>query len=205
MPAVVAFLLGGVLVGPLAWNAARPSGTERLAGELRAADMRRDAEQIQKLTEQARQTRDELVPVLEGLAPAAPGRDGGPARPATAEQVSAWRSVTRRVVQRFENPPSGRTGTNLARAGITAAVDQLDAAVAAYAVAATLTGEARDRALAVVAEQRDLAVRTWSIGATQLDVVNVDAGYGHQHVFLPAGPGAGALTPDSEPEGSRRR
>ncbi|SCE92787.1 hypothetical protein [Micromonospora mirobrigensis] len=41
---------------------------------------------------------------------------------------------------------------------------------------------------------------TWSTAATQLDAVNVDAGFGHAHVFLPAEPGTGALTADSEPE-----
>ncbi|MEU6786585.1 hypothetical protein ABZ912_45955 [Nonomuraea angiospora] len=39
-------------------------------------------------------------------------------------------------------------------------------------------------------------------GATWAHVLALDAGYGHQHVFLPTSPGEGALTPDTEPEGS---
>jgi hypothetical protein len=57
----------------------------------------------------------------------------------------------------------------------------------------------------VAAGARDTAVTTWSVGATQLDQINVDAGHGHQHVFLPADPESGAFTPDDAPEGSGHR
>jgi hypothetical protein len=50
--------------------------------------------------------------------------------------------------------------------------------------------------------QRDLAVTSWSVAATQLDQINVDAGYGHQHVFLRSEPGGEAFTPDDAPEGN---
>jgi hypothetical protein len=58
---------------------------------------------------------------------------------------------------------------------------------------------------ALAAKERDTAVTTWSVGGTQLDQINIDAGNGHQHVFLPADPGSGAFTADGAPEGSGHR
>ncbi|MEV4117150.1 hypothetical protein [Nonomuraea sp. NPDC049695] len=60
----------------------------------------------------------------------------------------------------------------------------------------------RAAAMDPAVRRRADALFTWSIGATALDAVNIDAGYGHQHVFLPTSPGEGALTPDTEPERS---
>ena len=50
--------------------------------------------------------------------------------------------------------------------------------------------------------QRDLAARTWSTAATQLDAINIDAGFGHQHVVFPSSAGPGAIPPDTLPEGT---
>ncbi|MGW0193315.1 hypothetical protein [Nonomuraea sp. NPDC003201] len=76
---------------------------------------------------------------------------------------------------------------------------QQAAAAAVQGFADPPSGEA---AMDPAVRQRADALFTWSIGATALDAVNIDAGYGHQHVFLPTSPGEGALTPDTEPEGS---
>jgi hypothetical protein len=86
-------------------------------------------------------------------------------------------------------------------AGLAAAARALDAAVDLYAAALTLPPEARGTQLELAGRQRDIAVATWSTAATQLDVLNNNAGNGHAHVFLPAVPGQGALTPDGAPEG----
>ena len=53
--------------------------------------------------------------------------------------------------------------------------------------------------------QRDLAARTWSTAATQLDAINIDAGFGHQHVTFPSSGGADAIPPDTLPEGTDAR
>ncbi|GAB3843391.1 hypothetical protein ACFPIJ_52320 [Dactylosporangium cerinum] len=60
-----------------------------------------------------------------------------------------------------------------------------------------------DRAalLSLANRQRDLAVAGWSVGATQLDRLNIDIGRGHQHVFLSSAPGQEAMTSDGSKEG----
>lgn len=172
------FAVGGYLVG-------RPSAADRMTADIRASDAARDQRQITELTELARETRDRLAPVLEGMS--AP----------TAAAVAEWQATVDAAAKKFDDPPSGSTATNVARGGLTTAVDQLAVAVRTYQQA--LAGSPALRTLAD--DQRDLAVRTWSVGATQLDQVNVDAGHGHQHVYLEADPESGAFTPDGEPEG----
>ncbi|MEU0565029.1 hypothetical protein ABZ297_06495 [Nonomuraea sp. NPDC005983] len=90
----------------------------------------------------------------------------------------------------------------MARSSLASAVRQIATTVDTYASSQALTGPIRETVTALAIRQRADAIFTWSIGATALDAVNVDAGYGHQHVFLPASPGSGALTADPEHEGS---
>lgn len=68
-----------------------------------------------------------------------------------------------------------------------------------------VTGPATQRAALTELAKRQAvqAAAAWSVAATQLDQVNIDAGQGHQHVYLDTGPGGGALTPDGAAEGSR--
>src|SRR5690606_28418178 len=100
----------------------------------------------------------------------------------------------------FADPPSGETATNVARSSLASAVRQLAVTVDTYAAARERTGSAREALIDLAVRQRANAIFAWSVGATALDAVNVDAGHGHQHVFLPTSEG-GALTPDPEPEG----
>jgi hypothetical protein len=81
----------------------------------------------------------------------------------------------------------------------------LDAAVDLYAAAIALPSDARESLLQPAGRRRDIAVTTWSSAATQLDVLNIDAGNGLARVFLSAVPGQGALTADGTPEGKLRR
>jgi hypothetical protein len=187
LPAVVAFVVAAVVFGFGGYLVGRPSEEAQMTEDLRAADAVRDKEQIESLTALARATKNTLAPVLAGLSTDAPAAD-----------VASWRQTVDNAAKSFDDPPSGATGTNVARAGITAAVDQLAIAVDTYEQ--SLTGGAGLRELAV--RQRDLAVRTWSVGATQLDQLNIDAGHGHQHVYLEADPNGEAFTPDSAPEGT---
>lgn len=179
LPAVLAFVVAAVVFGFGGYLVGRPDSVTRAADDIRAADAARDKQQIKDLTALARDTRDALGPVIKGMA--TPGGD-----------ASSWQRTVSAAAKRFDDPPSGSTATNVARGSLAAAVDQLAIAVDTYATQPDLS-----------ARQRDLAVTTWSVGATQLDQVNVDAGYGHQHVYLESGPGSEAFTPDDAPEGHR--
>ncbi|MFF5229764.1 hypothetical protein [Dactylosporangium sp. NPDC000521] len=70
-----------------------------------------------------------------------------------------------------------------------------------YAAAVKAPEADRAALLGLAGRQRDLAVAGWSVGATQLDQLNVDIGRGHQHVFLPSAPGQEAMTSDDSKEG----
>jgi hypothetical protein len=199
---VAAFVVGALVAGGLVFWTSRPSSIEQMAGRIRAESALRDKTQIKTLTELARTTRDRLVPVLDGLGRAMPA--DGTAGPAvvTAADVDNWRKVAAAAALGFADPPSGETATNVARASLTSAVRQIATTVDTYAAARDLDGPARTTAVGLAVRQRADALFTWSVGATALDAVNVDAGYGHQHVFLTTSPDDGALTPDTEPEGS---
>lgn len=185
--ALVGFAVGALLFGGGGYLAGRPSEQEQMTEDIRAADAERDKVQIKSLTELARTTKDDLLPVVTGLA-----GDG------TVADVTVWQQTVAAAAKSFDDPPSGQTATNVARGSLATAVDQLALAVSTYQQ--SLTGGAGLRELAT--RQRDLAIATWSIGATQLDQVNVDAGYGHQHVYLQDSPEGEAFTPDGEPEGT---
>ncbi|MBP2708531.1 hypothetical protein JOL79_32650 [Microbispora sp. RL4-1S] len=198
---VSAFVLGALIAGGLVFLVTMPSSTERAVDRIRAEEALRDKTQIKELTQLARDTRDRLVPVLQGLDRAMPA--DGVAGPAvvTPADVEAWRKAADAAVQAFADPPSGETATNVARSGLASAVQQIATTVDTYATSRDLTGPTRTAVTELAVRQRADAVFTWSIGATALDAVNIDAGYGHQHVFLPAS-GDGVLTPDDEPEGN---
>lgn len=185
--ALVGFAVGALLFGGGGFLIGQPSEQEQMAQDIRESDAARDKEQIKSLTDLARSTRDDLAPVLSGLT-----------GDATAADVAAWQQTVDTAAKSFDDPPSGSTATNVARGSLTTAVDQLALAVNTYQQ--SLTGGAALRDLAT--RQRDLAVMTWSVGATQLDQINIDAGYGHQHVYLEGGPDGDAFTPDSAPEGT---
>jgi hypothetical protein len=179
--AIIGFVIGAVLFGAGGYLVGRPGEQERMANDIRASDAARDKVQIKELTDLARKTKDDLTPVVEGLK--------GDASPA---DVTTWQHTVATAAKSFDDPPSGSTATNVARGSLTAAVDQLAVAVDTYQQGAAL------RQLAT--RQLDLALMTWSVGATQLDQINVDAGYGHQHIYL--GDNPEAFTPDDAEEGT---
>lgn len=199
---MAAFVVGALVSGGLVFWTSRPSSVEQMADRIRTESALRDKTQIKTLTELARTTGDRLAPVLDGLDRAMPA-DGtaGPAA-VTAADVENWKKAAAAAVSGFADPPSGETATNVARSSLASAVRQIATTVDTYAAARNLAGPARTTAVDLAVRQRADALFTWSVGATALDAVNVDAGYGHQHVFLPTSPGDGALTPDTEPEGS---
>ncbi|MGN9810175.1 hypothetical protein ACTMSW_12565 [Micromonospora sp. BQ11] len=174
-------LLGGVS----GWSLARPDGTEAAIADLRAAEARRDAEQITELTATARRVRDEIAPILTAIATGA----------ADAARVREWQQAVRRATEPFANPPSGTTATNVARGGLRSAVDQASLAVDTYAVAVGAPAAQRAALTDLAKRQAEGAATVWAVAATQLDQINIDAGYGHQHVFL-------GTAPDGAAEGS---
>jgi hypothetical protein len=192
-------VLAGFIGAGIGYAVAGPGGgsdTEAAVKELRAAEARRDTEQIAQLTSAARTTRDELAPLLSQLDAAL--KSG---QPAAADQVTAWQQTMRRSVERHAESPSGSTATNVARGGLRAAVDGLATALDTYAMARTLPANVQRGVLDLAARQRTVAGTAWSVAAAQLDQINIDAGHGHQHVYLTTEPGSGAFTSDGAPEG----
>jgi hypothetical protein len=172
------------------------------AARLREQTQVRDKEQVAQLTEQMRGTVDALAPVLSGMGRTLPpGEDDEVGPVAKAAAVQRWRRAVRTENEFFAETVSGETGTNVARGGFAAALDALNEAVETYALAVEQPG-ARGALLERARQQRDLAVRSWSVAATQLDAINIATGYGHQHVYLGGSEAAGGLGADPAPEGS---
>jgi hypothetical protein len=104
-------------------------------------------------------------------------------------------------VERHKDTPSGSTATNIARNGLRNAVSELSVALDTFAAARALPAGHQPRLLVMASRQRLLAVNNWSVAATQLDQLNIDAGNGHQHVYLTDSPEGGATVGDGSPEG----
>jgi hypothetical protein len=197
----LAFVVGALIAGSVGYVAGRPDPVQAEVHKLQAQDVARDKAQTKELTATARDVQAKLLPVLDEMAAALPVDPQTTPKSATASQVSSWRAVTGAAVQRFEHPPSGGTDVNIARSGLANAIRALDTAVRSYETSLAAAPPTQAQLVALAAEERNIAIATWSTGATELDVVNINEGFGHAHVFLPAAPGTGALTADSEPEG----
>lgn len=198
--AVVAVLV----VGGGDENPAAATPSESLEGDaeqLRQQFAERDKQQIQELTEQARSMADDFSPVVVGLGKTLPPDSGRTGPLASAAAVDEWLAAVREADEYFAESVSGETATNVARNGLGNAVDVLLEAVETYKLALEQPA-VRDALLERVREQRDLAARTWSTAAIQVDVINIDAGYGHQHVMFPSSAGQAAVPPDELPEGT---
>ena len=182
-------------------SAPRSEAVEGDAEELREQFAARDKQQIKELTTRARSMVDDLTPVVVGLGETLPP-DGDRTGPlASAAEVEEWLARVRQADEYFAETVSGETATNVARNGLGNAVDVLLEAVQTYKLAVEQP-PVRAALLERVREQRDLAARTWSTAAIQVDVINIDAGYGHQHVTFPNSAGQAAVAPDELPEGT---
>jgi hypothetical protein len=189
----------GLVGGLIGFAVGQPSPTEAGITQMREANAKRDVQQIIELTEMARETADQLSPILRAIK-----QDSDAGRTPEASQVRQWQQTMRQLTEKFADPPSGMTATNVARGGLRSAVDQGTVAVDSVALAVTSPAPVRKEQLALAARQAALASITWSVAATQLDQVNIDAGQGHQHVVLDSGEVDGVFTPDGAPEGSGR-
>lgn len=197
---LTAFLLG-LAVAFLITSGNGPDATQRRIAELEREDAARDAAQLGPLTDQAKDTRDRLAPVLAAMALAAPVDGSAPKSPLTSDVVSGWRDVVAAAEKSYEQSPSAGNGINVARTGLRTAVQQLAAAVRGFETALGVAEPVRSTLVALAGEQRTLALRTWSVAAVQLDVINIEAGRGHVHVQLSTGGDAGVIAPDGAPEG----
>jgi hypothetical protein len=202
--AVVAVLVFGGDGNDSAAAQPSPTPTDLAEGdveELRQQFAARDKEQIQELTDRTRSMVDEFTPVVEGLGRTLPPGTERVGPVASAAEVEEWRRQIREADEYFAETVSGETATNVARNGFANAVDVLLETVETYKLAVE-QASARAALLERARAQRDLAARAWSTAAIQLDVINIDAGYGHQHVVFPPSAGEAAAAPDTLPEGT---
>jgi hypothetical protein len=169
--------------------------------DLRKQFAARDKQQIKDLTTRTRSMVDEFGPVIVGLGKTLPPASKRVGPLAGASEVEDWLVRVREADEYFAETVSGETATNVARSGFGNAVDVLLEAVETYKLALDEPA-ARDALLAAARDQRDLAARTWSTASIQLDAINVEAGFGHQHVVFPSSAGPGAQPPDTLPEGT---
>lgn len=203
--AVAAFVvLGADDDGPPAAAAPTPTAEAiQSAEELEQQFDERDRQQIEEITTQAKDVAGRLEPVMDGLEEALP-RGGGPAAQVADEEVQEWLDTARDALAPYEESISGSTGHNVARSTLRAALDVLVNAIETYRLAGA-AGADRQAILARAASQRDNVIRTWSAVSIQIDAINVEAGFGHQHVAQLGGAAAGGQPPDSLPEGTDAR
>ncbi|NKY99439.1 hypothetical protein [Nocardiopsis alborubida] len=170
--------------------------------ELQASAQERDRAQVDQLVERTTAAHEQLVPVVESLDAAVPPDGSTPAGDAPdAGEIDSWLTTVHEAAVHFEDAPSGSSGHNVAHAGLSNAVDLLGSAVVAYSNAERAQDGQRTELLELAGDLRTQAVRGWSVAATQLDMVSVESGHGHVHLYLPAAPGSGALGPDGAEAG----
>ncbi len=121
--------------------------------------------------------------------------------PADAATVADWQRTLTALVAAHADSPSGTTATNVARGGFRGAVADFQVAVDLYAAALAGPADRLPALVEIAGRARTAAATSWSVAAAQLDQINVDAGFGHQHVYLQTEQGSGAFTPDGEEEG----
>ncbi len=156
--------------------------------ELEAQEADRQLELVGQLTEQTTAAHAGLLSVIEGLHTVVP--TGEPAVVSPSVDPAAWHTAVGAAIGTYGDAPSGSTEFNTARNGLLLAIDLLGSAATAYesAVAAP-AGPQQEELLELAGRLRDQAVAAWSVAATQLDVLNIDAGNGHVHITLPSRPG----------------
>lgn len=170
--------------------------------ELEASADIRHVDQVESLVGHTRAAHGELVPVLDSLNEVLPADGSAPADDfPDGGEIDGWLSTVRDAGGHFGLADSGRTDFNVTHAGLSGSVDLLGSALSAYHSASQADGEQQVELLDLAADLRDQAVSAWSVAATQLDVVSIDAGHGHIHLYLPSEPGSGALQPDEAEEG----
>lgn len=187
-----AVLAGGGDDRPAAPRSASVPYVERRAAELREEFAARDKAQVEELTARMRGLRDDLDPAVRGITAR---------RRAGATTVAGWMREAEAAARTFEDVPSGETATNIARMASAAAVRGVLEAVRTYALARD-AGAWRAVLLERARAEKAVALQAWETAIVQLDVVNIAAGFGHQHVGIPGTRGEAS---DGLPEGTDAR
>lgn len=160
---------------------------ERTA-ELEAQQNERHIEQVGELIQTVTDVHGQLVPVMAELHAMLP-TDDSPAQPATEDEVAALRESVANARDTFGEPESATTEFNTARSGFELATELLSSALLAYESALSSDGQESERLEQLAADLRMNAVDAWSVAATQLDLLSIEAEYGHVHLYLPTRPG----------------
>lgn len=191
VPVALAVALVVVLI-LLVINISGSDPLEDRARELRVEALVRDREQIEEVVDVTYEVRDEVVSVFSEFNTYLPDGDATvDTVDATPEQIESWQQTMAEIVEPYENEQSGATDTNLTRLSLGLAVDLFDEAVNTYALAAEADEDLQADLIARAGELRDFGIRTWSIGATQLDGITVNAELGHHHIYLEFDGGVG--------------
>jgi len=196
----IAATIAGIVVAALAaglvgFLIGRPDATTRAIDDIKAQEAQRDRDQIRALTDVARGSQEKLTTLLTAYDAAVQGP------PADAATVADWQRTLTALVAAHADSPSGTTATNVARGGFRSAVADFQVAVDLYAAALAGPADRLPALVEIAGRARTAAATSWSVAAAQLDQINVDAGFGHQHVYLQTEQGSGAFTPDGEEEG----
>ncbi|MEV4539626.1 hypothetical protein AB0J82_38215 [Asanoa sp. NPDC049518] len=193
---VAAVVVAALMAGLVGFLIGRPDATTRAIDDLKAQEAQRDRDQIRSLTDVARASQEKLTTLLDDYdAAVASGK------PAEAATIAGWQQTVKELVAAHADSPSGTTATNVARGGFRSAVGDFQVALDLYAAAVAGPADRQPALVEIAGRARTAAATAWSVAAAQLDQINVDAGFGHQHVYLETKQGSGAFTADGEEEG----
>lgn len=170
--------------------------------ELEASAAEDHVDQVAELIEHARAAREGLVPVLEFLdeIPPTDGSSGMEDLPALADIDERLRAVGEALTH-LDHADPGETEFEVTHAGLRVSVEVLGSALNAYHAAVQTDGDRSTELLELAIDLRDQAIRAWSVAATRLDVLSIEAGHGHVHLYLPAPADIGAMEPDGVEDG----
>jgi hypothetical protein len=175
-----------------------PSASEQ-AEALAEASIVRDKGQVSELTALMRQYAEDLDPVVGGINKTLPPESKTKVGPlAGAREAEEWVDASKKAAAVFDETVSGETATNVARGAFATAVRGIAATAETYRLAIQEPALRREL-LARARTQRDDAMKAWETAGVQVDVINIAAGYGHQHPPRPGGLGS---PPDDLPEGT---
>ncbi|WP_017603361.1 hypothetical protein [Nocardiopsis alkaliphila] len=161
-------------------------------------------DQVAELIEHTRAAREGLVPVLEFLDEIPPTDDSSDMEDLPSlDDIDERLRAVRDARAHLDHAETGETGFDVTQAGLRGSVDVLYSALNAYRAAGRSDGDRRAELLELATDLRDQAVRAWSVAATQLDLISIDAGHGHIHLYLPGPADVGAMEPDDARDGDQ--
>lgn len=187
-----AAVLAVVVAVVATWLVMRPSSVERRADELREEAAAADLEVGADLVDTAVEVLPDVQQVVHDTHDVLPTEDA-PDQPvdtlASPEQLDTWRASIEEARDDLADVGSAGTAVNVARNGLVVASEHLLVVLDLYQDALDLEPEQADALLADVGVARRAAVESWNTAAIQVDVVSIDSGIGHSHVYVSGIPG----------------